>query len=47
MPRLMNVRLPVFNGKFRRMYNLLGKENTFEEELADKVIKSLAGSLPF
>ncbi|GGH41040.1 hypothetical protein GCM10008014_00340 [Paenibacillus silvae] len=47
MPRLMNARLPVFNGKLRRMYNLLGKENTFEEELADKVMKSLAGSLPF
>lgn len=47
IPKLLNLRLPVFNGKLRRMYNLLGKENTFEEELADKAVKSLAGSLPF
>ncbi|GIP08236.1 hypothetical protein J1TS5_04060 [Paenibacillus macerans] len=46
-PKLSQLRLPILNGKLRRMYQLLGNENTFEEELADKLLKSVVGSLPF
>lgn len=47
MPKLTNLRLPLLSGQLRRMYNLLGKDNTFEEELADKLLKSIVGCLPF
>lgn len=47
IPKLSNLKIPILNGKLKRMYNLLGNENTFEEELADKAVKSLIGSLPF
>jgi Flp pilus assembly protein TadB len=47
IPKLSNLKIPIFNGKLKRMHNLLGNENTFEEELADKALKSLFGSLPF
>lgn len=47
IPKLSNLKIPIVNGKLKRMYNLLGNENTFEEELADKAVKSLIGILPF
>lgn len=47
IPRFTNLKNPLFNGQLRRMFNVLGKEITFEEDIADKLIKSFIVIIPF